>query len=48
MEKPFILEQNNSKNEEEDIGKKLEDFEILQTLGKGSYGFVAKVKSKKK
>ena len=47
MEKPFILEQNNSKNEEKDIGKKLEDFEILQTLGKGSYGFVAKVKSKK-
>ena len=47
MEKPFILEQNNSKNEEEDIGNKLEDFEILQTLGKGSYGFVAKVKSKK-
>ena len=30
----------------EDIGNKLEDFEILQTLGKGSYGFVAKVKSK--
>ena len=29
----------------ENIGNKLEDFEILQTLGKGSYGFVAKVKS---
>ena len=28
------------------IGNKLEDFEILQTLGKGGYGFVAKVKSK--
>ena len=28
------------------IGCKLEDFEILQTLGKGGYGFVAKVKSK--
>jgi NIMA (never in mitosis gene a)-related kinase len=28
------------------IGSKLEDFEILQTLGKGGYGFVAKVKSK--
>ena len=30
----------------QDIGNKLEDFEILQTLGKGGYGFVAKVKSK--
>ena len=28
------------------IGNKLEDFEILQILGKGSYGYVAKVKSK--
>ena len=28
------------------IGDKLENFEILQTLGKGGYGFVAKVKSK--
>ena len=30
----------------QNIGNKLEDFEILQTLGKGGYGFVAKVKSK--
>ena len=29
-----------------DIGNKLSDFEILQILGKGAYGFVAKVKSK--
>ena len=28
------------------IGKKLDDFEFLQYLGRGSYGFVAKVKSK--
>jgi serine/threonine protein kinase len=28
------------------IGNKLEDFEILQVLGSGSFGFVAKVKSK--
>ena len=28
------------------IGNKLQDFEILQTLGKGSFGFVAKVKSR--
>ena len=27
------------------MGDKLEDFEILQILGKGSYGFVAKVRS---
>ena len=30
----------------ENIGEKLGDFEILQTLGKGGYGFVSKVKSK--
>ena len=28
------------------IGNKLDDFEILQILGEGSFGFVAKVKSK--
>ena len=28
------------------IGNKIDDFEILQTLGKGSYGYVSKVKSK--
>jgi len=33
---------NNNKN----IGNKLEDFEILQIMGRGAYGFVAKVKSK--
>ena len=30
----------------ENIGEKLGDFEILQTLGKGGYGLVLKVKSK--
>ena len=30
-----------------DIGNCLKDFEILQVLGKGAFGFVAKVKSKK-
>lgn len=35
-----------SKNED-DIGSKISDFEILQKLGKGTYGFVAKVRSKK-
>ena len=29
------------------MGDKLEDFDIKQVLGKGSYGFVAKVRSKK-
>ena len=29
-----------------EIGKELKDFEILQYIAKGSYGFVAKVKSK--
>ena len=33
-------------NDNQNIGKKLEDFEILQIMGKGGYGFVAKVKSK--
>ena len=28
------------------IGNKLDDFEILQMMGKGAFGFVAKVKSK--
>ena len=32
---------------EDDIGSKISDFEILQKLGKGTYGFVAKVRSKK-
>ena len=30
-----------------EIGNNLEDFEILQILGKGSYGFVAKIRSLK-
>ena len=33
--------------QKEDVGNCLDDFDILQTLGKGSYGFVAKVKSRK-
>ena len=45
MENHILLEQQREKVNEF-IGNKLDDFEILQTLGKGSYGYVAKVKSK--
>jgi len=38
---------NNSTIKNNDIGNCLRDFEILQVLGKGAFGFVAKVKSKK-
>jgi NIMA (never in mitosis gene a)-related kinase len=33
-------------NKGKSIGNKIEDFEILQVMGEGSFGFVAKVKSK--
>ena len=33
-------------NEEKDIGNKLEDFDILQIMGEGTFGIVFKVKSK--
>ena len=33
-------------NDDQNIGNKLDDFEILQIMGIGSYGFIAKVKSK--
>ena len=45
MENHILLEQQKEKVNEF-IGNQLDDFEILQTLGKGSYGYVAKVKSK--
>ena len=41
----LILKTKGTENNS-DIGNKLEDFEILQIIGKGTYGFVAKVKSK--
>ena len=33
-------------NEYDEMGDRVDDFEILQILGEGSFGFVAKVKSR--
>ena len=44
MEKHIILEQKYPIKE--NIGNKIDNFEILQILGRGKYGFVSKVKSK--
>ena len=43
----YIIIDNSEYSLVETCGNKLEDFEVLQTLGKGSYGYVAKVKSRK-
>ena len=45
MNKHLIIENTKSDNEEQLPGK-LDDYEILQVLGEGSFGFVAKVKSR--
>ena len=44
--KDLLVFDKENINENEEMGNKVEDFEILQVLGKGSYGFVAKVKSR--
>ena len=44
MEKHIILEEKHEQNEF--IGNKIEDFEILQNIGKSSFGYISKVKSK--
>ena len=45
--KEYIIFNESELSDDNEMGKKLEDFEILQILGKGSYGFVAKIRSKK-
>ena len=45
--KEYIIFNESELYDDNEMGKKLEDFEILQILGKGSYGFVAKIRSKK-
>ena len=46
MQKSFAQLNLNKVEENSEIGNKISDFEILQVLGVGGYGFVAKVKSK--
>ena len=46
MNKHLIVDNTKSDNEEQLPGR-LDDYEILQILGKGGYGLVSKVKSKK-
>ena len=44
--KDILVFRKEDINEYEEMGNKVDDFEILQVLGKGSFGFVAKVKSR--
>ena len=45
--KQYIIFDETELYDDNEMGDKLEDFDIQQVLGKGSYGFVAKVRSKK-
>ena len=45
--KEYLLFDESELYDDKEMGDKLEDFEILQILGKGSYGFVAKIRSLK-
>ena len=47
MDKHVIDNELSDLFQKENVGNSLDDFDVLQTLGKGSYGFVAKVKSRK-
>ena len=45
--KEYIIFNESELYDDNEMGNSIEDFEILQILGKGSYGFVAKIRSKK-
>ena len=45
--KQYIIFDDSELYDDNEMGDKLEDFDIQQVLGKGSYGFVAKVRSKR-
>ena len=45
--KEYLVFDESELYDDKEMGEKLEDFEILQILGKGSYGFVAKIRSLK-
>ena len=44
--KEHLVFKRENTNELEDMGSKVDDFEILQVLGEGSFGYIAKVKSR--
>ena len=46
--KEHLVFKRENKNEIEEMGNKVADFEILQLLGEGSFGYIAKVKSRLK
>ena len=45
--KEYLIFDETELYDDSEMGDKLEDFSILQILGKGSFGFVAKVRSNK-
>ena len=44
--KEHLVFKRENKNEVDEMGNQVDDFEILQLLGEGSFGYIAKVKSK--
>ena len=44
--KPHMVFDKDKSKEDENMGENVDDYEILQVLGEGSFGFVAKAKSK--
>ena len=45
--KEYLIFDESELYNDSEMGDRLEDFSILQILGKGSFGFVAKVRSNK-